>query len=125
MVARVQDNGETSDPFQSQTAVKQGCVLAPTLFSLMFSAMLTDAYRDSDVGVDINFRIDGGVFNPRRLKARTKTTSTTQRQLLDSSTWSLCYGPALTGGLNKGRENPRREYLQRDVVSGGLDATTR
>ena len=46
-----------------------------------------------------------------------------QRQLLDSSTWSLCYGPALTGGLNKGRENTRREYLQRDVVSGGLDAT--
>ena len=67
MVARVQDNGETSDPFPVSNGVKQGCVLAPTLFSLMFSAMLTDAYRDGDVGVDINFRIDGGVFKPRRL----------------------------------------------------------
>ena len=28
--------------------VKQGCVLASTLFSMMFSAMLTDALQDGD-----------------------------------------------------------------------------
>ncbi len=40
--------------------MKQGCVLAPTLqlFSLMFSAMLADAFNDSDVGVGIRFRYD-------------------------------------------------------------------
>ena len=26
--------------------VKQGCVMAPTLFSIMFSAMLTDVFQD-------------------------------------------------------------------------------
>ena len=30
--------------------VKQGCVLAPTLFSMMFSTMLTDAFQDGDNG---------------------------------------------------------------------------
>ena len=33
MLARVQDNGETSDPFPVTNGVKQGCILAPTLFS--------------------------------------------------------------------------------------------
>ena len=37
MLARVQDNGETTAPFSVSNAVKQGCVLAPTLFSLIFS----------------------------------------------------------------------------------------
>ncbi len=36
-----------SDPFQVSNGVKQGCVIvAPTLFSLMFSAMLTYAFRE-------------------------------------------------------------------------------
>ncbi|BHF85824.1 hypothetical protein SprV_1002899700 [Sparganum proliferum] len=46
MVARVTDNGAVSEAFAVTNGVKQGCVLAPTLFSLMFSAMLMDAYRD-------------------------------------------------------------------------------
>ena len=48
MQARVQDNDETSEPFPVTNGVKQGCVLAPSLFSLMFSAMLTDAFKDGD-----------------------------------------------------------------------------
>ncbi|BHF84933.1 hypothetical protein SprV_1002808700 [Sparganum proliferum] len=35
-----------SEAFVVNNGVKQGCVLAPTLFSLMLSAMLMDAYRD-------------------------------------------------------------------------------
>nr|VZI02283.1 unnamed protein product [Spirometra erinaceieuropaei] len=46
MMARVTDNGAVSEAFAVNNGVKQGCVLAPTLFSLMFSAMLMDAYRD-------------------------------------------------------------------------------
>ena len=45
MHARVQNDGEFSDPFPVTNGVKQGCVLASTLFSMMFSAMLTDAFR--------------------------------------------------------------------------------
>ncbi|BHF67789.1 hypothetical protein SprV_0301081800 [Sparganum proliferum] len=46
MMARVTDNGAVSEAFAVTNGVKQGCVLAPTLLSLMFSAMLMDAYRD-------------------------------------------------------------------------------
>ena len=43
MMARVLDDGNTSNSFPVTNRAKQGCVLAPTLFSLMFSATLTDA----------------------------------------------------------------------------------
>ncbi|VDL92433.1 unnamed protein product [Schistocephalus solidus] len=46
MTARVTDNGTVSEAFAVTNGVKQGCVLAPTLFSLMFSSMLMDAYLD-------------------------------------------------------------------------------
>ncbi|BHF58464.1 hypothetical protein SprV_0100141600 [Sparganum proliferum] len=48
MMARVTDNGAVSEEFAVTSGVKQGCVLAPTLFSLMFSAMLMDAYRGDE-----------------------------------------------------------------------------
>ena len=48
MQARVLDDGEPSESFPVSSGVMQGCVLAPTLFSLMFSAMLTGASRDCD-----------------------------------------------------------------------------
>nr|VZI09493.1 unnamed protein product [Spirometra erinaceieuropaei] len=43
MAARVTDNGAVSKAFAETNGVKQSCVLTPTLFSLMFSAMLMDA----------------------------------------------------------------------------------
>ena len=46
MLARVQSDGEFSDPVPVRNGVKQGCALASTLFSMMFSAMLTDAFQD-------------------------------------------------------------------------------
>ena len=48
MQARVQNDGEYSEPFPVTNGVKQGCVMAPTLFSMMFSAMLTDAFQYVD-----------------------------------------------------------------------------
>ena len=75
MQARVRDNGAVSESFTVTNGVKQGCVLAPTLFSIMFSAMLSDAFRNGDVGIKINYRMDGKLFNLRRLKAKTKVMS--------------------------------------------------
>ena len=46
MQACVQNDGEFSEPFEVTNGVKQGCVLAPTLFSMKFSAMLMDAFQD-------------------------------------------------------------------------------
>ena len=44
MQARVQNDGEFSEPFEVTNGVKQGCVMAPTLFSMMFSVMLMGAF---------------------------------------------------------------------------------
>ena len=44
MLARVQNDGEFSDPFPVTNGFKQDCVLALTLFSMMFSARLPDAF---------------------------------------------------------------------------------
>ena len=80
--ARVQDNDETSEPFPVTNGVKQGRVLAPSLFSLIFSAMLTDAFRDGDIGIGIRFRMDGKMFNLRRLQAKTKVLTDIIRECL-------------------------------------------
>ena len=56
--------------------VNQGCVLAPTLFSLMLSARLTDALGESKPGINITFRTYGKLFNPRRLEAATNVKET-------------------------------------------------
>ena len=63
MQARVQDDGVYSERFPVTSGVKQGCVLASTLFSMMFSAMLTDAFRLGDIRVNFKFRNDGKLFN--------------------------------------------------------------
>ena len=76
MMARVLDNGNSSNAFQVTNGVKQGCVLAPTLFSMMFSAMLTDAFRETDPGIPNRDRCDRKLFNPWRLQAVTKFKET-------------------------------------------------
>ena len=68
MQARVQNDGEFSEPFEVTNGVKQGCVMAPTLFS----TMLTVAFQDSDTGFPIRYRFDGNIFNLRRLQAKIK-----------------------------------------------------
>nr|VZI09142.1 unnamed protein product [Spirometra erinaceieuropaei] len=67
MMARVTDNGAVSEAFAVTNGVKQGCVLAPTLFILMFSAMLMDAYSDEPPGIRIAYRTDGHLLNQRRM----------------------------------------------------------
>ena len=59
--------------------LSKACVLASTLFSMMFSAMLTDAFQDGDNGIPIRYRFDGKLFNLRRLQAKSKV----QTEVLD------------------------------------------
>ena len=82
MQARVQNDGEFSEPFEVTNGVKQGCVLSPALFSMMFSAMLMDAFQDSDTGFPIRYRFDGNIFNLRRLQAKTKVQTDVLDELL-------------------------------------------
>ena len=75
MTARVSIGGELSDPFEVLIEVKQGCVLAPVIFNLFLVAvtLLFRSYILTADGVPFNFRLDGSLFNLRRLQAKIKT----------------------------------------------------
>ena len=108
MLARVQNDGEFSDPFPVTNGVKQGCVLASTLFSMMFSAMLTDAFQDGDNGIPIKHRFDGKLFNLRSLQAKSKV----QTEVLDEFLFA--------DDMAKGA--PTEENMRVDQVSASCDS---
>ncbi|BHF72387.1 hypothetical protein SprV_0401545200 [Sparganum proliferum] len=68
VIVRVTDNGVVSEAFAVTNGVKQGCVLTPTLFSLMFSAMLMVAYRDERVA----YRTDHHLLNQRQMRFQSR-----------------------------------------------------
>ncbi|BHF58779.1 hypothetical protein SprV_0100173400 [Sparganum proliferum] len=76
MMVRVTDNEAVSGAFAVTSGVKRGCVLAPTLFSLMFSAMLMEAYRDERPGIRIAYRMDGQLLNRRRMQFQWRVSKT-------------------------------------------------
>ncbi|XP_047496567.1 uncharacterized protein LOC125044159 [Penaeus chinensis] len=82
MCGTVQFDRSCSEPFQIRNVVKQGCVLAPTLFGIFFSLLLSYAFRKSDDGIFIHTRSDGGLFNLARLRAKTKVKRVLIRELL-------------------------------------------
>ena len=77
MPATVCANGLRSDAFSVETGVKQGCVLAPTLFALFLCAMLEVAQRRLKLSVGILYHTDRGIFNLRRLQVISTTHQTT------------------------------------------------
>ena len=55
-------SGSLSGRFPISNGVKQGYVLAPTLFSIFFSTMLREAKEDLPDGIYIRFRTDGSLL---------------------------------------------------------------
>ena len=75
--------GGEKEKFYVQTGVKQGCVLAPTLFALSLAAMLTEMnHFVEDQGASVQHRKDGKFYNIRRIMAKTKTSITKFCELL-------------------------------------------
>uniref|UniRef100_W5M6N8 Reverse transcriptase domain-containing protein n=1 Tax=Lepisosteus oculatus TaxID=7918 RepID=W5M6N8_LEPOC len=62
-------NRESSEPFSISNGVKKGCVLAPVLFNLFFTYVLNHA----SVTLNLKYRLDGLLFDLRRLNVRSKT----------------------------------------------------
>ena len=69
---------------------KQGCVLASTLFSMMFSFMLRDAFQDGGNGIPIRYRFDGKLFNLRRLQAKSKVQTKVLDEFLFADDMAKC-----------------------------------
>ena len=59
MQANVVMSGSVSKDFLVSNGVKQGCVLALTLFSLYLAAMIEVTFKDTTEGVYIQTRKDG------------------------------------------------------------------
>ncbi|BHF81913.1 hypothetical protein SprV_0802504800 [Sparganum proliferum] len=89
MMARVTKNGAVSEAFTVTNGVKQGCVMASTLFSFMFSAMLMDTYRDERPGIRIAYRTDGHLLNQRRLHFQSCVSTNTIHELLSADNRAL------------------------------------
>ena len=73
-------NGGTSEAFPLSSGVKQGCVLAPTLFGIFLSMFLYYAFVGCKEG--IRTRTDGKVYNIARLRAKTKVREILIREML-------------------------------------------
>ena len=82
MKGTVQFDGNLSDPFDIRSGVKQGCVLAPTLFGIFFSMLLRHAFDDATEGIYLHSRSDGKLFNVARLKAKRKVRNILIRDML-------------------------------------------
>ncbi|KAJ1138529.1 hypothetical protein NDU88_004910 [Pleurodeles waltl] len=119
MLARVLDDGDSSDTFPVTNRVKEGCALARTLFSMMFLAMLSDAFcDDEETSSKIINRTDGRLFNMCRVQAKTMVEGDSVRDFLFTDDCALnsvteaqmqrsrnCYSTACK---NFGQSVPRR-----------------
>ena len=77
MSAHVDMAGSQSSGFPVKVGVKQGCVLARIILNQFLEAMTLVSHRDlqSSDYVGLEYRLDGGLFNLRRLQSKTKTSS--------------------------------------------------
>ena len=82
MKGTVQFNGSTSEPLSILSGVKQGCVLAPTLFGIFFALLLKHAFGSTTEGIYLRTRSDGRLFNLARLRAKTKVREVLIRDML-------------------------------------------
>ena len=75
-------DGATSDPFNILKCVKQGCVLAPTLFGIFFATLLKHYFGESTEGIYLRTRSDGNLLKLSRLRVNTKVHEKYVRDLL-------------------------------------------
>ena len=79
--ARVQNDGELSEPFKVMNEVKQDCYCTDSVQHDV-SVMLMEAVQNSDTGIPIRYRFDGNIFNLRRLQATTKVQTHVLNKLI-------------------------------------------
>jgi len=89
MLSTVQYDGNTSTEFEVKSGVKQGCVLAPTLFGIFFAMLFRHAFKGATEGVYLHSRSDGKLFNLNRLKSKSKTREVLIRDMLFSDDAAL------------------------------------
>ncbi len=103
MEVTVLSNGGTkSEPFTVETGVKQGCVIAPTLFVIFIAAILHLIGEELPQRIPIMYRTNGRLFNLNRFKAKRKVNCTkiTELKYADDNVIAAHSAKDLQGILN-------------------------
>ena len=66
----IQLDGNISESFKVRSGVKQGCVLAPTLFAIHFAALLQHAFDRNEDGIYLRTRFERSIFNLKRVNSK-------------------------------------------------------
>ena len=82
MKGKVPFNGSSSIPFDIRSGVKEGCVLPPTLFGIVFALLLRHAFGTASEGICLRTRSDGRLFNLGLLRVKTKVREALVRDML-------------------------------------------
>lgn len=82
MMARVRHDNGFTEQFNVTSGVKQGCVMAPTLFVIYFAAVMKDALRNCNDSVSLNVRMDKSVLDLTRFRAKHKVQQTSVLEIL-------------------------------------------
>ena len=78
----MQFNGSSSESFEIRSGVKQGCVLAPTLFGVFLGMLLKHAFDTTTKGIYLHTLSDGRLFILARLRANTKVREVLIRDMM-------------------------------------------
>ncbi|XP_033102413.1 uncharacterized protein LOC117105396 [Anneissia japonica] len=130
MVGQVTHQNYTSEEFPITNNLKQGCVLAPTLFSLYLTDMLHEIPpTNPDVG--IKYRFNEGLYNLSRLSSQrlTNNTHVTELQYVDNMPHLLthlkkCMNRSIISQmhmLNSALQLTRQKYLRSPQLSKPLE----
>ena len=79
-------DGATSDPFNNFSGLKQGCILAHTLFGIFFATLLKHAVGKSTESIYLRTRSDGNLFKLSRLRAKARVHEKYVRDLDNACT---------------------------------------
>jgi len=82
MQAKVVQGRDASNEFAVTNGVKQGCVLASTLFSLYLTAMLEVTFKNLNEGIYIQTRHGADLFDVAQFKSKTRITKHLVKEML-------------------------------------------
>ncbi|XP_006028424.1 potassium channel subfamily K member 13 [Alligator sinensis] len=93
MTATVLSGRSKTNTFHIQTRVKQGCMIAPTLFTIYLTIIIHQ--DDLPSGLNIQYRPNGKLFNLGRFQAKMKFIT---KDIHDLHCWFGMTTPATVGG---------------------------
>lgn len=86
MIAKVRVNGDLTDDISVTNGLRQGCTLAPTLFTLYFSVVVNHwRAQCPEAGVSVLYKIGRRLVGDRTAKSRLSTVTATESQFADDA----------------------------------------